>query len=285
MTDSETLEQEPDLRPKFEDIKRTFVLYSNFRCGTNLFKSTLRHIGGIEGTREYFGRQPQPPGVKHFDEFLDSPNADLHGLLHNPNPHLLEYFGFLLAEVPPDCPFMIDLKYAQAYRLGVDGIDYSPVILRTLVNWGIPVIHLIRRDLLGQAISHLVALKTGKPIQLAWEKTSNGTDNAPPKADIWLDPGEVIRIARAREAALNTAWHHLQILKANHITVFYEDLVGQDWARHYQRCFAFLDHYVEMPEEYTPITVRQSSAKRVANLKEIMERVYVEAPELVYSNF
>jgi len=262
-----------------EEFKRTFVLYSNQRSGSNLFKSTMVEVGGLFASKEVFLREGQS-GVCNltFDEYLADPkrrSAELTGQAHELIPDYLREF---LLQTPQKKPVLIDLKYPQAFRLGVDDVFHSPNILKVLGRLRVPIIHLVRRDVLSQAISYIVAVRTG-----TWVDFGHAARVPDTGVKFWLDPAEVTQVARAREFSVRTARYHLEFLKVRHITVFYEDIAGPAWATQYRRVLRFLDLYAEVPETHRPKTVPQRSTRRVANLTEVLEYVQKAAPELVYS--
>jgi LPS sulfotransferase NodH len=276
------VKQAPRRAPQIDrsDVQRSAVLYSNLRSGSNLFRITIGAVGRIFVPEEIFNPVYRSPNALLFNAYLEQPGTDLQGFLLEPEKNLPAYFQAFFADAPRDAPVLIDLKYSQAYALGVDYDVHVPVILKVLVNWQFPIIHLVRRDVVAQAISHLVALRTGKYLQIAGREDAKTADN---KEKFWLDPAEVLRVARAGDWAARAAQRHLDVLGARQMRILYEDIIGPAAISHYRRCLRFLDIYREIPQGYAPRIVRQNSSRLVVNIEEIMEYVMAHAPELIHS--
>ena len=269
----------PDI--EYDDLQRLVVLYSNYRSGTNLFKSTLNSIGAISSESEYFSRElaGRSDGFLFFDNYLKQEGVDLQEVISKPKIALHRYFGYLFPRLPKQERYLIDLKYDHAMRFGLDVATQAPALLWWFANWNVPIIYLVRRDHLAQAISNLVAFNTGEYVRIR-DRAVAGADRQDP---IWLDPQQVLKLGRAYRFARQSADYYLRTVNADYMTVFYEDITGPDSAAVYRRCMNFLGLYREFESEPAPGTARQFSASRVANIDEIMEIAFREAPDLVTS--
>lgn len=269
------IEKPPALN--FEEFQKCFVLFSNFRCGTTFLQMSLNKIAGMKARPEPFNEGTRGNVKDSFVEFLEREKISASDLMANGEKVVFSFFAQHLPAQGSDRPMPIDLKYSQSYVLGMHDLMMAPLLLKILIDAKLPVIHLIRRDMIAQSISYLLALKTGR-----YHRFARASDNAPAAAEqVWMDPEDVLRVALARQRATQIAGEQLTLLGARVLTVFYEDLSGDNWASHFARIFRFLDHYVEVPEAYDPGISRLNSAERVQNIDEIVEFVLMRNPELV----
>lgn len=217
-------------------------------------------------------------GAVCLDKYLGLDKSVASELLLDPDTGLRRFLNYLYSAVSPNGNILLDIKYEQAYRLGIDNEAHGPVVLTQLVRMGVPIIHLIRRDAIAQAVSHLVALRTG-----VFSKTAGDVDRTVDDERIWLDPEHVLGVARSRRDAHRRAREHLSALHARHMTVFYEDISGADRTNQIQRIFQFVDQYVEIPDNFVSDTIRQESRRRVVNMDDINHYIVEREPDLVYS--
>lgn len=253
----------------FSRLRNGVVVYSSFRAGSHLLQGALSNLTSLYDVDEVFARKSVDPAS--FLAYVTAPETDATGLITDPEAHLAGYFEHLFAHTPTDAPLIFSLKYSQAHRLGVDDVTQAPVLLKQLVAYGIPVLHLVRRDVVGQAISHLVADATGQFIGSAPQ------DQRP----IWLDPEIVVGLARTRAAEQRRADAHLAAISARVQRVMFEDLISAtSRAEALRRALRFLDRFANVPDGYDPPTRPAQTARVVSNRVEIWDHVLSEAPDL-----
>jgi LPS sulfotransferase NodH len=258
----------------FSRLRESVVVYSNFRAGSHLLQSSLATLTALHDVDEVFARKSTDPAS--FNAYLNSGAADAAGLLAEPERHLPSYFGHLFDHVPGTDPLIISLKYTQAHRLGADDLSNAPSILKLLAEYRVPVLHLIRRDVVQQAMSHLVASETGR--FHAGDAAANDGNQK-----IWLDPAEVATLARSRAEEQRRARAHLEAVSARHLTVYYEELAPAGLADELRRALRFLDRYAHVPDRFKSSTAPMGSNDRVANRAEILDHLIGAAPELLHS--
>lgn len=253
----------------FSRLREGVVVYSGFRAGSHLLQGALSDLTALHDVDEVFARKTPDPAA--FSAYVTAPGTDTAGLITDPETHLAGYLEHLFTHTASDAPLIFSLKYSQAHRLGADDITQAPILLKQLVAYGIPVLHLVRRDVVGQAISHLVADATGT------------FDATVPRDDrpIWLDPDMVIRLARARAAEQHRAEAHLAAISARTQRVMFEDIAAPSTrAEALRRVLRFLDRYAAVPDAYDPPTRPTQTARAVSNRAEIMDHVLSDAPDL-----
>lgn len=258
----------------FNRLRDCVVVYSNFRAGSHLLQSSLAAVTALFDADEVFARRTDTP--HSFNAFVASAEADHPALLIEPESQLPRYFQYLFDQVNHDAPLILSLKYTQAHRLGADDVTAVPLVLKALADYRVPVLHLVRRDVVQQAISHLVATETG---QFHTVKP-NGSDG---DRKIWLDPVEVASLARAKAEEQRRAQAHLAALSARHLTVYYEELAPGKVADELRRALRFLDRYAHVPSGFRPATHAMESDRRVANRVEILDHLLARAPDLLHS--
>ncbi len=254
----------PDLN--FDDLQNSFVLLSHFRSGSHMFKLSIAQFLGMASPPEPFNVSSGLDSGYFFDSFIDENGFDPKLMLQDGQTTLFNFITRFFAHQNSGKTPIIDLKYSQSYMLGVNHMSMNPVILEAFTEWKVPIIHLIRRDFVAQAVSHLVAIESGD--YLNQRSDNRDADNG---QRYWLDPHEVLKNARARKLASQTAIQQLESMEARVMTVFFEDFLSPDWTTHYRKCFRFLDKYADIPEGFNPPTTSQNSAKRVANMEEIVD--------------
>jgi LPS sulfotransferase NodH len=261
----------------FGDLQRTFVLYSNFRSGSHMFKSAVQSLAGVTGPDEPFNMSLSGGDWFTFRDFKEAKHLGDAKPYRNDTSEFYDYLAGFYEKCPLTGPVLFDLKYSQSYTLGMSERLMVPVLLQELINLKLPIVHLVRRDVVAQAISLLVAEQTGE-----FFSTKGPESQAKPK--IWLNPKDVHQIATSQMFAIKSATRNLEVLGANMLSIFYEDLVSANKQEHYQRTFRFLDHYAEVPSDFDPSTVRQNSMRRVANIGEVLQYISEEDPILPVSN-
>ena len=189
-----------------------------------------------------------------------------------------QFLRRLLEVKEPRKQVLLDIKYPQLYAFGVNHETNAPNFLEILCKLKRPILHLVRRDVVDQAISLLVANQTGAFLR---SRSAAGADSGRARALHWLNPEDVYRIAKARRWASQQAAQTLDHIGAKVLLVHYEDLASESWAQVFRRIFAFLDHYADLPKSLPDTTERQNSRDLVSNLAEIRGFVAEKDPSLL----
>ncbi len=261
----------------FEDLQRSFVLLSNFRSGSHMFKLSLGKLSGIFSSAEPFNYSVNHETNYTFRNFLSEPDRDVVATFADSSRTMYDFLAYYYNHCPDSNNILIDLKYSQSYALGVDENTMAPVILSEVAKLKLPIVHLVRKDTVAQAVSLLVSEKTG--IFIETKKNSEVTKGTGQK--FWLDPNEVLRVAKSGQFAVEQASRNMDILGIKPLVVFYEDLVSPRAADSYRRALRFLNHYSDIPQDFEPPTVKQNSSARVANMDEILNYISQSDPSLV----
>lgn len=259
----------------FGRLRNCVVVYSNFRAGSHLLQSSLAALTSLRDADEVFARRSDDPAS--FNAFLAGAAADPDALLLDPESQLPHYLRHLFEHAAHDGPLILSLKYTQAYRLGADDMTAAPLILKVLADYQVPVLHLVRRDVVQQAISHLVAASSGQ-----FHATDPATNPANGQT-LWLDPAEVAALARVRAEEQQRSRAHLDAISARHLTVYYEELAPGRVAEELRRVLRFLDRYAPVPDGFRAPTRAMDSDRRVSNRAEIMDHLLNRSPDLLQS--
>ncbi|MBK8438208.1 MAG: hypothetical protein IPL38_01395 [Rhodobacter sp.] len=255
-------------------LKDCVVVYSNFRAGSHLLQSSLTALTSLRDAGEVFARRSHDP--LSFNAFLQSCEVDTLPFLIEPEQQIPGYFRYLFDHLPDDAPMIVSMKYTQAHRLGADDMTGAPILLKVLADYRVPVLHLVRRDVVRQAISHLVAAET-ESFHIAHADAADGNRK------IWLDPAEVLALARTRAEEQRRARAHLEAVSARHLTMYYEELTPGRLPDELRRALRFLDRYGQVPNGFLPETVAMESDRCVANRAEILDHMLARAPDLLHA--
>lgn len=265
-------------------LRHSALLYSNFRTGSHFLKLTLAKLAAIEPLAEVLNPyQSDAVGALTFKTFLGQ-RADITATRLFMDPHGVthEFVTALLAGVKDRRPAIVDLKYSQAATLGMDDTPTAPRILAQMVRMGLPVIHLVRRDVVAQALSLLVAQQTNVYVLATGAGAGNDATRGGEK--FWFDPKAVLSLSRNLASARSAAQLQLTGLGSRTMTVFYEDLLSEAGLRDgLKRCLRAIDIFADLPEQIKPMTQRQNSLDRVANLDDIHQMIAAEDMDLAAS--
>lgn len=277
----------------YDQLCRSVVILSDYRTGSHMLKLSLCALTQMAGPEEPFGRYADGGGGRHGEGVLPDHSLDalvLNGqlsvtdLLTAPKGALPGCLGLMQAIVARDrgtavSPIFFDLKYDQVYRLGAESPGRSPTLLHWFIDNKLPVLHVIRRDALAQAISFLIAKKRRVYVELHGKAPKQ--DHAP--EPLYLDPDQAVAYARAYMAARRDMQAQLTAMRARVLTVAYEDMIGDGLAPQLRRCLRFIDRWVDVPARLRPGTTSQESRSRVLNLTELIDAALAADPELVGS--
>ncbi|MDH4063494.1 MAG: Stf0 sulfotransferase family protein [Acidobacteriota bacterium] len=177
---------------------RAAVILSKQRSGTTALRMALGTMPGVRDWGEVFHHVRGPQDDPNYERFHIHPEAGFFTFreaLFRQSPevsfpteaHQLEVWQRYLSMVEslaPQALHLFDIKYNSAHHL--DPIYHSqfeaPLLLTALARDGCPVVHLVRRDLLAQALSLLRAQRTD-----VWHRAAR--DTAPvDRAEMVVDP-------------------------------------------------------------------------------------------------
>lgn len=244
-----------------------------------MFKLTLGKLSGIHGAAEPFNYSVAQDESYTFHKYLLEQERDVVATFTDGSKAIYDFLAHYYVHCPADKKILIDLKYSQSYALGVDENTMAPVVLSELAKLKLPIVHLVRKDTVAQAVSLLVSEKTGKFVET--KKISSNSRDA--KQKFWLDPSEVLKVAKSGQFAVEQASRNMDILGIKPLVVFYEDLISPSAARTYRQTLSFLDHYSDIPKDFESPTIRQNSSARVANMSEILNYISQKEPLLIGS--
>lgn len=287
---SETVLGSPAPRvPDPDFLKKCAVLLADHRTGTNYMRLLFTKVTGFRGPAEPFIYLENTPDaaartearLAHTFEHAISVGAiDARTAFLDPKTAILQFIGHLQQAVPqrPELPgpqpFLLDIKYSQSLRFGASA-GLAPELLYHLTMFKMPVIHLIRRDALGQAISWMVAMER----HVFFQRPGATVDQSPPT--IFLDPRKVVEAATAYQESRRSMQAHLSRLGARVLTVVYEDALDEGMRTQLQRMMRFVDVWADIPPDLEPGSARQDSQRMVANLPEIVDAAMATDPGLV----
>ncbi|AHM04474.1 hypothetical protein roselon_02129 [Roseibacterium elongatum DSM 19469] len=266
---------DPLLDGGYEVLRRSALVYSNFRSGTHMLRSSLIQLTDFQTGGEVFARTNTASGS--FSDYVAQPETNTTDLLLDPERHLPLFLAHHISTLDAANPVLFDVKYSQAARLGVDDMTLAPTVLKFFVALHVPILHVIRRDVVAQAISHLLAEQRGR--FHAEADASGGSET--PTAPVWLNPSEVCDLAQTRREEQRRAQAHLTAISADVCTIFYEDLSGTTLVPELRRISRFLGRYTRVDPGYKPPTRAQNSRLDVANRVEIYDLAMERMPGLV----
>lgn len=262
----------------YRDLQRSIVLLSSFRSGSHMLKLSLEKLTGLTATAEpfnHFADDPKSYTLKnYFAEGAPGPNIMTEG-----NKTVHHFLARFYKRVPGREAILLDVKYPQAYVFGVDmQMDVPlpiPTLLQELRKLDVPFIHLTRRDLVAQAISLLIAERTGTYFSVADEGLNKGSDRVitlAPKAVL----SQALRIRNARDHARTV----LSAIRCKVLEISYESLISANGREHYREIMRFIGQYADIPANFEPPTLRQDSQSQAANLADIRDFVSRQDPSL-----
>lgn len=264
-------------RLDYRDFQRTAVILSGYRSGSHLLKLSLASLAQMQGPPE-----PLNTGIKGEKTFALGDHLARGGsnasLMTNAPAAFHEFLAKFYASTQAESRILFDLKYPQAFAFGVNGeMDLSmpvPVTLQEFAKLGVPVIHLVRRDVVAQAMSLLVAEQSGVYLR------QKGDASKDERSPVRLPPREVLRAARRFHHARQHFNLVLSALGMRVLNLEYEDLVADTTFEHLRSALRFLGRYADVPAGFASPIRRQSSEGLVLNADDIRAHVRQRAPEL-----
>ncbi len=265
-------------RLDFRDVQRSIVLLSSFRSGSHMLKLSLNKLTGLIGKAEPFNHLVDDPNGYTLKDYLaeGGPQPRLMTEGHMAVHHFLARF---YQRLPPRTAVLFDVKYPQAYAFGVNAQMDLPLPVPTLLEefhrLDMPFIHLVRRDLVAQAISLMIAEDTGT---FFLQPGSLPATNRMP--EVTLSPRTVLARALRLRNARDHAREVLTALGSKVLEVSYESLISTDGRGHYREIMRFIGQYADIPADFEPPTLRQNSQSRVSNMADVRDFVAKRDPAL-----
>ncbi len=250
----------------YEDLQRTTVLYSQPYSGCEALKSALAQLTGMHLPAAPFNVHTTNHDEYTYRTFVDDDPQRLRDALIDPTAALYKFLGAFLSKQPRTGPILLDISYGQATGMGVDDAEMMPLILKVLKHLDVPVVHLIRRDFVAQAI--MLALQ------------GNTQDDDAPQ--MWLDPERVLKTATARRDAARDAARQLDFIDLRTITITHEDLTSSRNADHLRRVLKHIDIYSDIPDGFAHATQGSDDFRLLANLNEIRDFAAANDPQFIF---
>lgn len=239
----------------YEDLQRTSVLFAQPFSGRHGLKASLAEYCSMHLPPAPFSVHGGAHGGYTYRTYVEDDPKRLHAALIDPTAAIYSFLGAFFATQPRTGPILLDVSYADAARMGMDGADMMPTLFKVFKNLEVPVIHLMRRDVVSQAISLAVQ--------------NNGAHDA--AAKLWLDPEGIVKTATARRDAVREAARQLAFIGLKSVTVSHEDLSSERGADALRRVFKHIDIYGDIPTTFEPKALIDSGFDAVANLTEIRD--------------
>jgi LPS sulfotransferase NodH len=266
-------------RLDYRDFQRTAIILSGYRSGSHLLKLSLASLAQMQGPPEPLNFGISGGKVFALGDHLATGGPQASLISHAPAA-FHEFLAKFYASTERETKILFDLKYSQAFAFGVNGdMDMQlpvPVTLHEFAKLGVPVIHLVRRDVVAQAMSLLVAEQSGVYLRRKGDVASD--DSAAP---VRLSPRDVLRAARRFH---HSRLHFNMVLSAlgmRVLTMHYEDLASDTGVEQLRSALRFLGRYADVPASFATPTRRQSSESSVMNADDIRAHVRQRAPELL----
>ena len=268
-----------DVNIDFDLIRKSPVLFCDFRSGSKMLKENLAAISPLKSVFEVldpaadYGEQSDRFNLYRYLRSEDVP--PLVDLGYHGERISLEFLSRFVSQF--DAPPIIDLKYSHSFVFGAISPSGHPAVLRAVASSGCKIIHLVRRNFIKQAISQLVALKTkefGSTIRFKEIVDSGKT--------FWLDPDKVVSTARGKRDIVEHSARMLDNLNAEYIRVTYEELTGSDALDHHKRLLRHIGFFSDAKRLPEGGEEPQNSQKLVYNIEEILDIAHRKHSDLMY---
>jgi hypothetical protein len=265
----------------YRDFQRTTVILSGYRSGSHFLKLSLANLAQMQGLPEPLNTNFSDGKTFALPDYLK---------LSNPLPNVInqapEAFHVFLSHFYKSAErvrrILFDLKYSHAFTFGVNcEFDYHlpvPTVIDEFRKLDVPFIHLVRKDVISQAVSLLVAESSGVYLTRR-QATSEGDEKA--LSLMRLSPKDVLKTARRFKNAQKHFDELLFAIDARFLRVSYEDLIGPQKVDQFRNVLRFIGRYADVPEGFRSPTRPQSSRSSVINMDDIIAYVEKRAPELL----
>lgn len=268
---------DPCPRLDYRDFQRTALILSGYRSGSHMLKLSLAGLAQMLGPQEPLNTGTAGGSSFTLGDMLATGGPRSSLFTHAPAA-LHEFLARFFATMESERKILFDLKYPHAFAFGANGdMDLPlpvPVVLQEFAKLGVPVIHLTRRDVVAQAMSLLVAERSGVYL------TKSGEDSSEGQVPIRLSPKDVLTAARRFHHARLHFETVLSTLGMRVLPLRYEDLSSETGVDVLRSALRFLGRYADVPASFTIPTRRQSSEASVVNADDIRAYVSLRAPEL-----
>jgi hypothetical protein len=252
----------------YRDFQRSIVLLSSGGAGSNVLKLVLGQLAAMLAPGEPFNPNMNDEGFYTVSKYLneEGPRPQIMTDGYRALQHFLAVF---FESMPNKAKIVLDIKYQHAYVFGVDASlrvpSAVPIVLEELHRRGVPFIHWMRRDLVAQAMSVLVA-------EADRTFVSKGEAVIRTLPSHRLSPRDVLATAIRLRNGQENAKQVLEALGVIPLVVVYEDF-SQNWRDTVRQVLRFSGRYADIPYDFSPPLPRDDGLYRVANLSDIRDYV------------
>lgn len=194
---------------------KSAILLSTQRSGTNFFRSVL---GQHERINPLFGEIFDPGHNNKEDAFFPFWVRLVHEqpqlcLPENRIAVFARYVEYIEKKSANKIPLM-DVKYGSTFHLNDYWLEAVPPFYKFISEYNLPVIHLVRKNLLDTEVSGIVANKTGK----FWVPSTAEAE----QPRIALDARRLVAILESRNSQIEQSRNLIASCRTFEVT--YEDL-------------------------------------------------------------
>lgn len=230
-----------------------FVILTTQRSGSYWLVNTLDNIPTVTCFGELFIGKPSiyKRGKTQIPNFLHE-RPQLKG------PRPVAIFRYLDRVLSTSSTTGFKLMYSQ--------LRSSPELFAYLVARNIPIIHLIRRNILNSILSKLVAKETGQFHYKLGE-------TIPTENPMWVDPAKLVWEIRRTDQRIRMMQLGLSLLRLKHVEAIYEDLVAEK--NNFKPIWDFLHvDFIKNPPIWQTVKSRKKAASEtILNFSEVSQAV------------
>ena len=262
----------------YRDFQRTALVLSGYRSGSHMLKLSLARLAQMQGPPEPLSPYFVERARFNLSDFI-AQGGPSEPIFTHATAAFREFLARFYAHMEREQKILFDVKYDQAFTFGVDPLMETtlpaPIVLQEFALQNVPVIHLTRRDIVAQAMSLLVAERSGEFLRMS--HVSAG-DALPP---VRLSPRDVLAGAQRIQHARLHFDRLLPMLGMRVLTVEYEELAAGNSVEVLRSALRFLGRYADVPQGFSFPTQRQGSESSVINALEIRDYIAARAPEIL----
>jgi hypothetical protein len=252
----------------YRDFQRSIVLLSSGGAGSHFLKLLLVQFAVMLAPGEPFNPHMNDERFYTLSQYLDE---------RDPKPRIMtdgysalqHFLACFYRTMPSRAKIVLDIKYQHAYVFGVNASmripSAVPIVLEELHKRQVPFIHWMRRDLVAQAVSVLVAEA---------DRTVLSKGEAPIQTfpSLRLSPRDVLVAANKLRNGQENAKQVMEALGVTPLVVIYEDF-SESWRETIRQVLRFSGRYADIPDGFLPQLPREEGLSRVANLSDIRDYV------------
>lgn len=262
----------------YRDFQRTALVLSGYRSGSHMLKLSLARLAQMQGPSEPLNANIVDGASFNLGAMIARGGPQV-SLFSNSAAAFREFLAYFYEQMEPKQKILFEMKYDQAFAFGVNSLmDLPlpvPVALQEFALRAVPVIHLTRRDIVAQAMSLLVAERSGEFLRMS---NAGAGDALPP---VRLSPRDVLAGAQRIQHARLHFDRLLPMLGMRVLSVEYEELAAGNSVEVLRSALRFLGRYADVPQGFSFPTQRQGSESSVINALEIRDYVAARAPEIL----